>query len=138
MKVGSITYRALVILVGRSPISADMFGAYLWRGKKRGRVTSSNGGGDYAAQMFLGRLRKRGLARLHPDSYEGSSRWEATTKGRQTLAKALTKSGAPGEVTHLMGQRNWHLDALESLDENACLDPRAAKDIVPVPIKVPS
>lgn len=95
MKVGSMTYRALVVLVGRSPISADMFGAYVWRGVKRGKICSSGGGGDYAAQMFLGRLRKRGWAQLAPS--DGSSRWEPTINGRQALAKALTKSGAPGE-----------------------------------------
>lgn len=135
MKVGSITYRALVVLVGRGPISADLFGAYVWRGKKRGKVVSSNGGGDYGAQMFLGRLRKRGFAQHHPS--EGSSRWEATTAGRQALAKALTKSGAPGEVEHLMRRRNWHVDALEALDEHAHFDPTSPSPVL-VPIKVPA
>lgn len=97
--VGSMIYNALVILVGRGPMSADDFGGDLWAGKKRGRTTSSGGGGDYAAQMFLGRLRKLGYAQtLHT---EGSSRWEATPAGRNALAAALTNSGAPGEVRQL-------------------------------------
>lgn len=111
-----MTYRALVVLVGRGPLSADMFGAYVWRGKKRGKVSSSGGGGDYGAQMFLGRLKKQGFARTV--EAVGSSRWEATENGRNALAKALTRTGAPGEVKHLMLQRNWHLDALESMDES--------------------
>lgn len=119
MKVGSMTYRALVVLVGRGPISADMFGAYVWRGKKRGKTSSSGGGGDYGAQMFLGRLKKLGFARLARESFEGASRWEATEAGRNELAKALTKTGAPGEVKHLMLNRNWHLDALQNLDPEA-------------------
>jgi hypothetical protein len=62
-----------------------MVGATVWKGKKRGRVTSSGGGGDYAAQMLLGRMRKAGLVRaIHS---EGSSRWEVTALGRSEAAK---------------------------------------------------
>jgi hypothetical protein len=67
-------------LAANGPASADMVGAVVWKGKKRGRVTSSGGGGDYAAQMLLGRMKKAGLVRLAHS--EGSSRWELTELGR--------------------------------------------------------
>jgi hypothetical protein len=63
------------------PQAASIVGAVLWRGRKRGRVVSTNGGGDYAAQMLLGRMRKAGLVRLAWS--EGSSLWEVTTLGRE-------------------------------------------------------
>lgn len=57
----------------RAGVAAGLVGAAVWPGPRRGHVVSSNGGGDYAAQMLLGRLRRRGLVRtLHT---EGSSRW---------------------------------------------------------------
>jgi hypothetical protein len=52
--------------------TAGELGSYLWP-KRRGRAVSSNGGGDYAAQMLLGRLRKKGL--VYVLRGEGSSRW---------------------------------------------------------------
>jgi hypothetical protein len=91
IKIGSQTYNALVILTGRGPMSADMFGVELWRGKKRGKTTSMGGGGDYGAQMFLGRLKSLGYART--THTEGSSRWEATPAGRNALAKAFEAKG---------------------------------------------
>lgn len=117
MKIGSITYNAIVILVGRGPMSADDFGGDLWRGRKRGRTTSSGGGGDYAAQMLLGRLRRAGLAE-HAPGYEGATRWQATAKGRNELARCLANSGAPGEVRKLRavssnGGRGTHPRDLE-------------------------
>ena len=57
----------------------------LWKGKKRGRVVPSRGGGDYAAQMLLGRMKKAGLVRHAPS--EGSSLWEVTDLGRKEAAK---------------------------------------------------
>lgn len=51
---------------------------------RAGRRMSASGGGDYAAQMYLGRLRKLGLARTLIT--EGSSRWALTDKGRTKLA----------------------------------------------------
>jgi hypothetical protein len=54
-------------------------GAVIWP-VRVGHTVAAQGGGDYAAQMLLGRLRKQGLARtLNTD---GSSRWSLTTKGR--------------------------------------------------------
>jgi hypothetical protein len=62
-----------------------MVGAVIWANKKRGRTSSANGGGDYAAQMLLGRMRKAGLVRtIHS---EGSSRWEVTALGLAEEAK---------------------------------------------------
>lgn len=87
-KIGSQTQLALTLLANRGPMDAGTFGADLWRGRKRKRVISSNGGGDYAAQCFLGRLRKLGLARTTSED-EGSSRWEITQKGRVELARAV-------------------------------------------------
>jgi hypothetical protein len=44
-----------------------------------GRGVSVNGGGDYAAQMLLGRLKRAGLVEHAPS--EGSSRWRLTADG---------------------------------------------------------
>ncbi len=46
---------------------------------RRGRVTASTGGGDYAAQMLLGRMRKAGLVEHAPS--EGSTKWRLTRAG---------------------------------------------------------
>lgn len=78
-------YYACRYLAANGPQSADDVGAIVWKGKKRGRVTSSGGGGDYAAQMLLGRMRKAGLVRTI--NSEGSSRWEVTALGRAEAAK---------------------------------------------------
>ena len=52
-----------------------------------GRRASVNGGGDYAAQMLLGRMRKAGLVEHAPS--DGSSRWRLTQAGihRATLIR---------------------------------------------------
>jgi hypothetical protein len=68
-------------------MTAGELGAELWPHRTAG--VSSNGGGDYAAQMLLGRMRKAGLVRTTRDP--GSSRWELTTKGHHVadlLARA--------------------------------------------------
>jgi hypothetical protein len=44
-----------------------------------GRRASVNGGGDYAAQMLLGRMRKAGL--VENAHAEGSTRWRLTSAG---------------------------------------------------------
>lgn len=46
---------------------------------RRGRVSSANGGGDYAAQMLLGRMRKAGL--VEPAPSNGATLWRLTTAG---------------------------------------------------------
>ena len=65
-------------LAANGPQPADLVGAAVWKVRK-GRVTSSGGGGDYAAQMLLGRMKKAGLVRHAPS--EGSTRWEVTELG---------------------------------------------------------
>lgn len=54
-------------------------GAKLWP-QRRGRICAVQGGGDYAAQMLLGRLRRQGLVVVI--NTEGSSKWRLTEKGR--------------------------------------------------------
>lgn len=75
------TERALVALLG-GPLGCSAVGAIVWEGAgvpRRGRVSAVNGGGDYAAQMLLGRMRKAGLVRTTHDL--GSSQWELTVEG---------------------------------------------------------
>lgn len=100
VKVGSMIYAALVILLGDGPMVAVDFGARLWGDRKRGKTTSMGGGGDFGAQMFLGRLRRLGFARTTHDP--GSSRWEITAIGRNALASALTKQGFAGLVNEIV------------------------------------
>lgn len=56
-----VNRRALRIL-GRGAMTAGEFGDDMWP-ERTGKITSSGGGGDYAAQMLLGRLRAHGLVR---------------------------------------------------------------------------
>ena len=78
-------YYACRYLVANGPATADMVGAAVWKGKKRGKTTSSGGGGDYAAQMLLGRMKKAGL--VQHARFEGATRWEVTPLGRAEAAK---------------------------------------------------
>lgn len=78
-----IEHQVLELLRDHGQQSAGDVGAIIWRHRKRGRIISSNGGGDYAAQMLLGRMRKKGLVRVA--SGAGSSQWEITPAGRQKL-----------------------------------------------------
>lgn len=89
----TITQRALFVLA-LEPTSASMVGAVLWpfRKGKRGGVAST-GGGDYPAQMLLGRLRKAGLVRTQHT--EGSSVWELTPKGAQSIKGLCGSCGGP-------------------------------------------
>jgi hypothetical protein len=72
-------------LAEHGPTAASTLGAVIWRDRPRGHVVSSNGGGDYAKQMLLGRMRRAGLV-CTIDS-EGSSRWDVTPRGRQAAQK---------------------------------------------------
>lgn len=81
MKLGPTTVRALRLLA-KAPLYSGEFGAELWR-ERKGKATSMGGGGDYAAQCFLGRMRKQGLAQTQHT--EGSSVWEITPLGREQL-----------------------------------------------------
>jgi hypothetical protein len=73
--------RALMYLFSHREAAAGCVGNAVWpdRDVRGGRGISSNGGGDYAAQMLLGRLKKAGLVEHAPS--EGSSRWRLTRKG---------------------------------------------------------
>jgi hypothetical protein len=81
--------RALDILhvAGRNGVDAGSFGADLWRDiERRGRISSSNGGGDYAAQCFFGKLRKAGLVEYAPS--EGSTLWRLTPAGEAARSES--------------------------------------------------
>jgi hypothetical protein len=75
-------------------VDCSTFGAVVMP-DRAGRRASANGGGDYAAQMYLGRLRKLGLARVLPG--EGSSKWALTSAGRAKLAE-VTSCEIPREI----------------------------------------
>jgi len=81
------TQRALLCLHdgGYAGVASGEVGGAVWpeREIRGGRGVSSNGGGDYAAQMLLGRLKKAGLVEYA--SSEGSSRWRLSTKGRDEV-----------------------------------------------------
>ena len=96
------TQRVLLCLHGGgyNGCSAGEVGASVWpeRQCRPGRGVSVNGGGDYAAQMLLGRLKKAGLVEYAPS--EGSSLWRLSAKGQkafQRLAPApiVKKAKAP-------------------------------------------
>jgi hypothetical protein len=83
--IGPMSLRALHYLITHGPSTADTIGIHVWAGRKRGKTTSMGGGGDYAAQMLLGRLKSAGL--VQQTHGEGSTRWEIATRGRQVAAK---------------------------------------------------
>jgi hypothetical protein len=89
MTATTATQRALLCLhdSGYGGVSAGEVGASAWpeRECRPGRGVSVNGGGDYAAQMLLGRLKKAGLVEYAPS--EGSSRWRLSTKGRNEVRR---------------------------------------------------
>lgn len=82
-----------LLALAKAPATAGEVGAAAWPERKRARI-ASHGGGDFAAQMLLGRARRAGLVRVAPG--DGSSVWELTDKGRQT-ATAL-QALAPADV----------------------------------------
>lgn len=71
------TQRALRYLLKHGPSGCSCVGTVI--DNRHGRVSATTGGGDYAAQMLLGRMRKAGLVR-HASS-EGSTIWELTPRG---------------------------------------------------------
>jgi len=91
MSRGEISRRVLTYLrtVGSEGVSCFEVGSAAWpdREIRGGRGVSSNGGGDYAAQMLLGRLKKEGLVEQAPSP--GSTKWRLSTKGRVMLGKDL-------------------------------------------------
>jgi len=68
--------------------TAGELGAWLrntGRMSTSGRVSSAWGGGDYTAQMLLGRMRKQGWCRTRQLRGPGASIWEATAAGRKAM-----------------------------------------------------
>jgi hypothetical protein len=94
------TQRALLCLYnsGYNGASSGEVGGAVWpqRELRGGRGVSSNGGGDYAAQMLLGRLKKAGLVEYAAS--EGSSRWRLSTEGQKVVHK-LTSAKEPKKAT---------------------------------------
>lgn len=86
---GKTAHAVCRYLVEQGPTTADTIGAFLWHDRKRGRVSAPQGGGDYAAQMLLGRLKTAGLVQ-HTHSWRGSSTmWEVTAAGREFAKRDL-------------------------------------------------
>jgi hypothetical protein len=78
------TARALLVFAafGKDGACAANFGAKMWPTSTR-KATSMGGGGDYAAQMMLGRLRKAGFVQVQSGSI--TSIWELTALGRREV-----------------------------------------------------
>lgn len=79
VSVETTTQKVLRYLIKHGTSSAGEVGSVI--DKRHGRIAAVQGGGDYAAQMLLGRMRKAGLVRTIAS--EGSSRWEVTSLGRR-------------------------------------------------------
>ena len=89
----SLRERALLYLykeAGRDGVSCFDVGGAVWpdRVVRSGRGVANGGGGDYAAQMLLGRLKKAGLVEHAPS--EGSSRWRLSAKGLAAVRAGLS------------------------------------------------
>lgn len=71
----------------RDGVSCFDVGNAVWPDRviRGGRGVSVNGGGDYAAQMLLGRLKRAGFVEHAPS--DGSSRWRLTEKGLREVHK---------------------------------------------------
>lgn len=97
--MSSSTERALLYLytaAGHAGVAACEVGGAVWpdRELRGGRGVSHNGGGDYAAQMLLGRLKKAGF--VEHASSEGSSRWRLSVKGLDEIRRLTsTCRGVP-------------------------------------------
>ena len=76
--------KALLYLHKHGPSGCSNVGTVI--DNRHGRISSVNGGGDYAAQMLLGRMREQGHVRV--GNSDGSSLWELTSAGLE-LAKKL-------------------------------------------------
>lgn len=76
----STTDKVLLLLFERGPQGCSAVGEVITN-RSGGPRVGSNGGGDYAAQMLLGRMKKKGLVR-HAHS-PGSTVWELTSAGRE-------------------------------------------------------
>jgi hypothetical protein len=82
--------RALIALYNngdRSGLSCFDVGQAVWS-DRTGRIAAGRGGGDYAAQMLLGRLKKAGLVEHAPS--QGSALWRLTPDGYKAVHKLRT------------------------------------------------
>lgn len=88
---------------GRDGVSCFDVGNAVWPDRviRGGRGVSVNGGGDYAAQMLLGRLKKAGLVE-HAAS-EGSTRWCLSTKGLREVQGLLDANTAAATAVAARG-----------------------------------
>lgn len=81
--------RALLYLykdAGYHGVSCFDVGNAVWP-DRTGRIAACGGGGDYAAQMLLGRMKKAGLVEHAPS--EGSARWRLSQRGLQAVRAGL-------------------------------------------------
>jgi len=84
------TQRALLYLyntAGERGVTCFEVGEAVWpdRPVRAGQGVSHRGGGDYAAQMLLGRLKKAGQVEHAPSA--GSTRWRLTRAGLLAVRK---------------------------------------------------
>lgn len=81
------TERSVLRLLARGPRYAREVDAHAWpdAGSQRAAVT---GGGCYAAQMLLGRMRRCGWCRTRNEG-AGASLWEITDAGLQALRRTI-------------------------------------------------
>lgn len=91
--------RALVALasLGKDGASSGDFGGAYFGKDRKSKGTSMGGGGDYAAQMLLGRLKKKGLVRHSMRFCEGSTVWELTATGLLAIGGM---TGRPRKCRH--------------------------------------
>jgi len=81
MRMTDKTKRALLVLFEGMYLTAENFGARMWPDNS-GRC-AAHGGGFYAAQMYLGRLRAKGLVR--PLWTMGATTWCLTEDGAREI-----------------------------------------------------
>lgn len=77
--MASTTDLVLAYLARHGPSGCSDVGTVI--ATRKGRISAGTGGGDYAAQMLLGRLRKAGL--VEDARGAGSTRWQLTNAGRE-------------------------------------------------------
>ncbi len=96
-------------------MTAIELGAALWPDRTGRRGQSICGGGDYAAQMLLGRMRKLGLVRTTHDP--GASRWELTLNGHRVadlVAIAVHQARQLDAAEHEVTRKRCALDEAKS------------------------
>lgn len=113
------SHRALLFLyrtAGRDGVSCYDVGGAVWpdRVLRGGRGVSVNGGGDYAAQMLLGRLKSAGLVEHAPS--EGSSLWRLSVKGLREVRHLSSEPDGPPPT----GQRRTGGARVPSADPCTC------------------